>query len=374
MSRAVDLPGAAHLVLADGVVHLDPESAAFEAMLDGWARQQRARFLDFENTIKPRVRLVRRFAEFTNQYPWQWQPAEIEAFFDHLRNDRASFAVSTGRSYQNTLRLFCGYVTDARYGWPVKCLDSFGQFPVQILHEWNTVAHSSEYEGDARRRPLTYDEVQDLFDAADGRADEVRARRRKGSLAALRDSAILKSVYAYGLRRQEACKLDLPDLRRNPKVPDFGRFGSLFVRYGKSSKGGPPKRRTVLTVPEFDWIVEVLDSYVDEVRPAFSPGKHPALWVTERRSRISLRRLDEAFETARRRAGLPEELDLHCLRHSYVTHLLEFDYPERFVQDQVGHEYASTTAIYSGVSDEYRNRLVLRSFKERHAELWKGES
>ena len=31
-----------------------------------------------------------------------------------------------------------------------------------------------------------------------------------------------------------------------------------------------------------------------------------------------------------------------------MTHLVEFDYPERFVQDQVGHVYASTTAIYTG--------------------------
>jgi hypothetical protein len=36
MGRAVDLAGAAHLVLTDGVVHLDPASAAFEAMLEGW--------------------------------------------------------------------------------------------------------------------------------------------------------------------------------------------------------------------------------------------------------------------------------------------------------------------------------------------------
>ncbi|MGW4380968.1 tyrosine-type recombinase/integrase [Kitasatospora sp. NPDC004531] len=83
-----------------------------------------------------------------------------------------------------------------------------------------------------------------------------------------------------------------------------------------------------------------------------------------------MRRLDEAFETARRLAGLPDELDLHCLRHSYVTHLVEFDYPERFVQEQVGHEYASTTAIYTGVSDDYRTRLVQRALKARHAGLW----
>jgi hypothetical protein len=29
---------------------------------------------------------------------------------------------------------------------------------------------------------------------------------------------VLKTVYAFGLRRQEACGSDLCDLRRNPKV------------------------------------------------------------------------------------------------------------------------------------------------------------
>ncbi|MEU9286677.1 hypothetical protein AB0D57_18650 [Streptomyces sp. NPDC048275] len=55
VSRAANLPGAAHLVLVDGVVHLDPEPAVFAAMLEGWALQQRAR-LDMQNTIGPRVR------------------------------------------------------------------------------------------------------------------------------------------------------------------------------------------------------------------------------------------------------------------------------------------------------------------------------
>ena len=48
----------------------------------------------------------------------------------------------------------------------------------------------------------------------------------------------------------------------------------------------------------------------------------------------------------------------------------EFDYPQRFVQDQVGHEYSSTTSIYTGVSDEYRNRLLRRSISKRKAGLW----
>jgi integrase/recombinase XerD len=164
------------------------------------------------------------------------------------------------------------------------------------------------------------------------------------------------------------------DLRRNPKAADYGEIGALFVRWGKSSNGSPPKRRTVLTVPEMDWVVPALATYLAEVRPRLAPGGHPALWVTERRGRMSYRGLNRAFGEARDLAALPGELDLHSLRHSYVTHLVEFDYPERFVQDQVGHAYASTTAIYTGVSDEYRNRLLERSLRVRHGDLWEEPS
>lgn len=65
---------------------------------------------------------------------------------------------ATFRNYQNTLRLFCGYASDARYGWAAKCLEQFGSAPRQILDEWNTVAHVTEYEGQPHRRPLTYDD------------------------------------------------------------------------------------------------------------------------------------------------------------------------------------------------------------------------
>lgn len=62
MSRAVDLPVAARVALAGGVVHLDPESAACSVLKEG-------------GTIQPRLDLVRPLARFTNQYPWQWDPA-----------------------------------------------------------------------------------------------------------------------------------------------------------------------------------------------------------------------------------------------------------------------------------------------------------
>ena len=99
--------------------------------------------------------------------------------------------------------------------------------PRQILDEWNTVAHVTEFEGQPHCRPLTYDEVQAVLDSADGRVDEIRSRGRKGALAAQRDAALLKTVYAFGLRRREAWGLDLADLRHNPQVRQFAGYGCV---------------------------------------------------------------------------------------------------------------------------------------------------
>lgn len=364
MTRRVEIPGASHLVLAQGVRHLAPEEAVLTAMLKGWETQQISRLLSAK-TIAPRLKLIGRFVDFTNAYPWEWQPTDLEQFTTHLRSGPKPISYSTARNYQNILGLFCDYLTDPRYGWGAECDDRFGTAPVQICHEWNTVEHRADFEGDPSRRAATYDEVQALFDAADQRAELIRAGRKKGLLAALRDAAMIKTVYAFGLRRREACMLDLSDLRRNPKVPQYGRYGALFVRWGKGVAGSPPRRRTVLLVPEFDWATDVLQFWHETGRPAFEPGNHPGLWVTERKGRVQLPRFDVTFNEIRDLAGVDPAITLHCLRHSYVTHLLEFGYPELFVQQQVGHSYAATTAIYSSVSDDYRNQLLTASVERQ---------
>ena len=43
----------------------------------------------------------------------------------------------------------------------------------------------------------------------------------------------------------------------------------------------------------------------------------------ERGPLVSEDRINAAFQSSARAAGLPDELTLHCLRHSYVTHLIE---------------------------------------------------
>ena len=52
--------------------------------------------------------------------------------------------------------------------------------------------------------------------------------------------------------------LDLTDLGPNPHVPRYGNYGALTVRWAKGTKGSGPRRRTVLTSPEFAWAVDLL--------------------------------------------------------------------------------------------------------------------
>ena len=59
--------------------------------------------------------------------------------------------------------------------------------------------------------------------------------------------------------------------------------------------------------------------------------------------------------------GFDAALHPHCLRHSYVTHLIEDGFDPLFVQQQVGHRWGSTTALYTGVSGDYRNRTLRRA-------------
>ncbi|MFJ3926315.1 hypothetical protein [Streptomyces sp. NPDC090022] len=101
---------------------------------------------------------------------------------------------------------------------------------------------------------------------------------------------------------------------RNPYGAEFGEYGRCLVRFGKAKKGSPPKRRGVLTV--FDWTPDVLDEWFTEVRPLFGNDNNPAAWPSER--------------------GL------------------------RIVQEQVGHEHASTTSLYTCVSSDFRTRTLWR--------------
>jgi integrase/recombinase XerC len=342
--------GALALVGADGAVPASPGSVLLEEMLAGWRNQQLARRLTVR-LAGERERLVRQFADFTGCWPWQWTSAQAEEWLAS-----GGWAHSTMRSYQGALALFLDYVCDPRYGWVGECEQRAGAVPVQVFHERNSPVHASEHEGRPERRPLTRDELQAFFDAADDHVDRASRSRRKGWLASFRDATLFKVVYGWGLRRREAAMLDTADFAPNPAAPELGSLGACHVRFGKAMRGSPPRRRAVATV--MPWTAEALAQYLDEVRPRSPGSSGSALWLTERGGRISPRSVDDRFAAWRRAAGLPAELSVHCLRHSYVSHLIEDGVDPLFVQQQVGHSWASTTATYTTVGQDARNRML----------------
>jgi site-specific recombinase XerD len=354
-----DLAGAARLELVSGVTQLRPEDAMVEAMLRGWQAQQVARGLRSQ-TIEARDRLVRRFLSVTNEFPWDWLPGHMEEWTLSLMGEK-HLRPSTIRCYQTDLRLFSEYLTDPRYGWGATCEKAFGAgvHPVAICHEWNTILHLNDYEGDPEARPFTREELQRFLDHADDQVERALASKRKGALAAYRDATLFKVLYGWGLRRTETAKLDLVDWGRNPAAPEFGRFGTCHVRHGKATRGSPPRRRNVASV--MGWAVEAVADYVENIRPLFGCPDHPALWVTERGGRIKPSEINARFVAYRDALGLAEALTPHSLRHSYVTHLTEDGADRRFIQEQVGHRCDTSTAIYTHVSSDFMNTALRKA-------------
>ena len=106
MDPSWQVPGSAPgLLFLDSATLLRPEEQVFTAMVAGWRDQQLARNLD-TSTIEDRESALARFQAFTNEYPWQWRPHDLEEFTSELRGGDHPVALSTVRSYQAAVRLF----------------------------------------------------------------------------------------------------------------------------------------------------------------------------------------------------------------------------------------------------------------------------
>lgn len=108
-----------------------------------------------------------------------------------------------------------------------------------MVHEWNTAVHVADAEADVSKRAFTRKELIALFDHADEQVDRIRRTGRKGWLPAFRDSVLLKTAYAFGLRRNEIRMLDTVDFGRNPDGPEFGEYGVLYVPTRQGQEGLP---------------------------------------------------------------------------------------------------------------------------------------
>jgi integrase/recombinase XerD len=201
-------------------------------------------------------------------------------------------------------------------------------------------------------RHLRREQILDRDPASELRAPRSRARLPKvlsrdevGRLleqprgttpAALRDRALLETMYACGLRASEAIGLELSELDLQDAI--------LRAR-GKGSKER--------IVPIGSKAIEALTVYLERGRPALV-GLQPErrVFVNLRGGGLSRQGLYKIVRRHARSAGLERRMSPHTLRHTFATHLLSGGCDLRSLQEMLGHADIGTTQIYTHLSTE----------------------
>jgi integrase/recombinase XerC len=162
-----------------------------------------------------------------------------------------------------------------------------------------------------------------------------RTGRPVSQVAALRDVAVLETIYSCGLRVSELCGLRVDDIDWSEQI--------VRVR-GKGKK----ERLVPIGKPA---LMAIQDYWNTFKQP---PGGASPIFFAETKKRVPLapvqlaRRLKQFLAIA----GLDPGLTPHKLRHSYATHLLDAGADLRSVQELLGHAHLVTTQVYTHVTTE----------------------
>jgi len=163
-----------------------------------------------------------------------------------------------------------------------------------------------------------------------------------------RDRAFLTTVYACGLRLDEARHLQTADL-------DVPRM-QVRVRRGKGAK------ERVLPLP--DSLLELLREYWRRERvhrPGYFESERKNAWLFQgqRNGRpLSKGTAQNIYVRAVVASGVKRKRGIHTLRHSFATHLLEGSVEITAVQQMLGHTSLTTTSRYLHVTAGRLGRVV----------------
>jgi site-specific recombinase XerD len=254
------------------------------------------------------VRTLRRLCQFYHKTPDQISESALQQYFLHRKNQ-------DGWS-PSTLRIcYCG----VRF------------FFVHLLRrEWHTL-------------DLIRAQSEPRFPAVLSVA-EVRALL--GGVRTPHQRAFLATVYACGLRLQEAQCLEVSDI-------DSRRM-RVHVHRGKGAKDRfVPLPQSTLQTLRTHWATH---RHPRLLFPAVARGRHQAALADGPMPKSSVQ---GALRQAKGEAGLRKRgLSVHTLRHSYATHLLEAGVNLRVIQQYLGHSQLETTMVYlhltpTGQEDAY---------------------
>ena len=153
----------------------------------------------------------------------------------------------------------------------------------------------------------------------------------------------LTTIYGCGLRLSEGTGLTTHDID-----------GARMVLRIRRGKGGRDRY-----VPLAERVLLLLRAYWRATSPRFPqpPGEQ---WVFPNRQAtgpLSANTVQRTLIAVGRVSGLPKHVSAHTLRHSSATHLLEHGVHLRTIQELLGHQSPSTTAIYTHVTPTVASAL-----------------
>jgi integrase/recombinase XerC len=171
---------------------------------------------------------------------------------------------------------------------------------------------------------LTTEEVGKLLDAPKGNTP-----------AAVRDRAILETLYSAGLRVSELVGVTDGDL-------DFAA-GIVRIR-------GKGKKERLAPIGSF--AARTLKAWLEKrtLSPREKSGREAPVFTNKFGTRLTTRSVARMLEKHIKENGLDQRTSPHTLRHSFATHLLDRGADIRSVQELLGHKSLVTTQIYTHVS------------------------
>jgi integrase/recombinase XerC len=159
----------------------------------------------------------------------------------------------------------------------------------------------------------------------------------------VRDRALLELLYSSGLRLAELVDLNLLDL-------DLDDRSVRVTGKGNKTRVLPVGRRAV----------EALEAWLERRGDMARPGE-PAVFVSQRGTRLAPRTVQQRLKAWARRQGAGVSVHPHMLRHSFATHLLESSRNLRAVQELLGHASISTTQVYTHLDFQHLAQIYDQS-------------